>query len=134
MLEQNSTVTVNIAGASYGTWTTKSGGQVEAEDTKFKPGGMQPEISLGGVASVENVTISKLYDATMRSKFHTLAALVGKATMSVAYQPLDADGNPSGRAIVYSGRLIRVTPPDSDASSNDAAMIEVEMSSAGSIA
>lgn len=133
MLQSNSSVTVMVGSTNLGTFSVKTGGQVEAQDTKHRPGGMLPEISLGGVVSVENVTVRKLYDTEMRSLFHQLASQVGKASATVSYQPLDADGNPSGRPTVYRGKLTRLMPPDADAGSNDAALLELEISTDGSI-
>jgi hypothetical protein len=134
MLTSNTRVTAQVGSISLGVCAFKSGGQVEADETKYRPGGMQPQASLGGPVSVENVTIRRLFDPAMRGLFHTLAGLAGKASMTVTSQPLDADGNPQGAPQVYRGILTRVTPPASDANANDAAELELEMSSHGSIA
>lgn len=133
-LELNAAVTVAVGSSGLGTWTTKSGGQVEADDVKFRPGGMQPQVALGGPVSVENVTVSRMYDATLQGQIHSLMSQVGLSDMTIAHQPLDAQGNPVGKAIIYRGKLNRVTPPDVDANGNDVAMVELEMSAHGSIA
>lgn len=134
MLVSSTRVTAQVGGINLGVCAFKDGGQIEAEETKYRPGSMEPQQSLGGPVSVENVTVRKLFDPQMRSLFHTLAAMCGKTSMTITSQPLDADGNPEGRSQVYRGILTRVTPPTSDANSTDAAEMELEMSAHGSIA
>jgi hypothetical protein len=134
MLVSNTRVTAQVGGINIGVCAFKGGGQTEAEETKYRPGSMEPQQSLGGPIAVENVTVRKLFDPQLRSLFHTLHAMCGKASMTITSQPLDADGNPEGRAQVYRGILTRVTPPDSDANATDAAELELEMSTHGSIA
>jgi hypothetical protein len=134
MLTSNTRVTAQVGTINLGVCAFKSGGQIEADDVKYRPGSMEPQQSLGGPVSVENVTIRRMFDPEMRGVFHALASLCGKASMTVTSQPLDADGNPEGDPQVYRGILIRVTPPSSDANANDAAELELEMSSHGSIA
>src|SRR5215207_3438373 len=131
MLVSNTRVTAQVGSINLGVCAFKDGGQIEADETKYRKGSMEPEESLGGPVSVENVTIRKLFDPQMRSLFHALAAGTGKVGMTVTSQPLDADGNPEGRAQVYRGILTRVTPPTSDSNSTDAAEMELEMSSHG---
>lgn len=132
MLESNSKVDVAVTGVKIpNPWTTKTGGQIEADDQKFSPGGMLPEISLGGPVSTENVTVTRLFDKGAWSLYRLLRPLVGRGVMSVTYTPFDVDGNAfsTDDQIVISGKLIRLTPPDADAGSNDPAMLELEMSS-----
>lgn len=134
MLLSNTSVTVTVDGRKLGIFAFKSGGQTEADDTKFRPGSMQPEISLGGPVSVENVTVRKLWDAELRGLTNWLRTRVGKGGMTVIVQPLDQDGVPQGPSETYTGVLIRCTPPEADANVNDAAQLELEMSSNGSVA
>lgn len=134
MLVSNTRVTAQVGGISLGVCAFKGGGQIEAEETKYRPGSMLPQTSLGGPIAVENVTIRRLFDPEMRGLFHTLAAMCGKASMAITSQPLDADGNPEGRPQTYTGILTRVTPPDSNSNAADAAELELEMSAHGSIA
>jgi hypothetical protein len=134
MITSQTRVTASVGTINLGLCSFKGGGQTEAEETKYRKGSMQPQESLGGPTSVENVTIRKLFDPEMRGLFHALSAMVGKATMTVTSQPLDADGNPQGRPQVYSGILNRVTPPESNANANDAAELELECSTHGNIA
>jgi hypothetical protein len=134
MLTSNTRVTAVVGGINLGVCAFKSGGGAKAEETKYRPGSMLPETSLGGPSSVDNVTIRKMFDPALRALFHTLASMVGKASCTVTSQPLDADGNPEGDAQVYTGVLLEVNPPDSDANANAAAELELVISTHGSIA
>lgn len=128
-------VTVAIDGKALGTFDKLAGGEVDSEETSYKPGGMGARVSLGGSVNIGNVTVSVLYDlAAIHSQVHWLASRAGKADMVVTKQPLDADGNAYGRAIVYTGRLKQVKPPDHDSEASDAALLELEMTPAGTLA
>jgi hypothetical protein len=112
-----------------GIWDKKDGGEVDSEETKYKPGGMQSQVSLGGSKLTGNVTFSRLYrllrdHATVHQ---TLITGAGRASVILMQQPLDINGNQFGRPIVYRGTLKRVSPPTVDSESSDPAMIELEM-------
>lgn len=133
MLGSQTRITVQVDGDNLGVFTYKSGGQTSAEDTKHWPGSMQPQIALGGPASVENVTVRKLWDPELRGKTARLRAKAGKASMTIVVQPLDADGLPQGSPEVYRGILTRVMAPESDAATAEAAFLELECSTHGSV-
>lgn len=127
-------VTVSINGTNYGTFDKMTGGDVDSEETKYNPGAMGASISLGGRRTVTNVTVQRLYD--LQRDHHlvpTLLSLAGKADMTVSKQPLDADGNAFGSPVVYTGKLKMVQLPEHDSESNSAAMMSLEMSSAGTV-
>ncbi len=125
---------VSIDGTNLGTFDTLTGGEVDSDDLKYKPGGMAPEISLGGVATVGQVVIGRLYDLTRdHGIIHWLLSRVGKGSVVVNKQPLDVDGNAFGRPLVYTGVLKRVTPPEVDSTAVDAATIEIEVTPAGAV-
>lgn len=109
-------------------WDKKSGGAVDSDEVKYNPGGMAPPVSLGGKKTVENITVSRLY---RHERDHLIVDdlfnKVGKASMSVQQQPLDINGAPFGNPIIWRGTLKRVTAPEVDSESNEAALIELEM-------
>jgi hypothetical protein len=135
--QYNVTVTVSyrvggeVQTKQLGTFDGFDGGGVTAEDTKFYPGGMQQQIALGGRRSVDNVTVTRLYDLTRDHPIMGwLLAGVGKANATVTKTSLDVDGRVTGRPLVYRGKLMSVTPPSHDSESTDAATYELEISSA----
>lgn len=115
-------------------WDKKTGGGVDSEETKYYPGGMVPPVSLGGRRTVENLVVSRLY---RHERDHLIVGQlldkVGKASMSVQQLPMDINGNEmvGGNAIIWRGILKRVTVPEHDSESNDAALLELEMSVEG---
>ena len=125
---------VNRGMLNLGTWDKRGGGQLDSEEMRYNPGGMQPAVSLGGRKNVENVTVSRLY-RIVRDHNELLQRLyngVGRAKMVVSQQPLDISGDGTGiRPIVWRGTLKRVTPPEHDSESSDAALIELEMTVEG---
>ena len=112
-------VTVTVDGTPLGTFDSLSGGEIDSEETTYKPGGMGNRISLGGSVNVGNVTVGVLYDLSrIHTIVHWLISRVGKGKIVVKKQPLDVDGNAFGRAIVYTGKLKQVNPPEHDSTSS----------------
>lgn len=127
-------VRVSVDGRDLGTWDKMEGGEVDSEETTYRPGGLSPQVTLGGAQTTGNVTVSKLYDEGVHNLFHWLATRAGKGEMVVVKQPLDADGVVFGRPLVYAGKMKAVTAPEVDSEGNDAALIEIEMTVRGGIA
>lgn len=113
-----------------GIWDKLTGGEVDSEETKYKPGNMGASIVIGGSITVNNVVISKLY--TGNEQMAALMGMAGRGAMTVTKAPLDINGAPIGgvAATVYHGILKTVTPPEVDSESSSAAMISLELSSA----
>lgn len=127
-------ITVTINGTDYGVWAKMDGGDADSTDTKYKPGGMQPEISLGGAKTVNNITVTRLY---LRERDHVavpaLVEAVGKGAATITKQPLDVEGNVFGQPLVYTGVLKMVNLPKADAESAGAAEIALEISTKATI-
>lgn len=116
---------------NLGTFDSFDGGEVDSEETKYFPGGMAQQISLGGRKTVGNVTVGRLYDLTRdHVDMGTLLGLVGRASVTVTKTSLDVDGAAQPQPLVYEGKLKSVTPPGHDSESSDAATWEMEISSA----
>lgn len=127
------TVVVSYGGTTrdMGTFDGFSGGEITADDTKFYPGGMQNQISLGGRRSVENFTLTRLYNLTRDHPLQGwLAAGVGRATVVATKASLTVDRGAVPDPLIYQGTLIRHAPPEHDSNSSDAATYELEVSSA----
>lgn len=110
----------------------QTGGAVDSEETKYKPGGMQPQISLGGSVITDNVVISRLYRLERDLDIcNWLKGRVGKGQVVVKKQSLDVDGVPFGKPLVYAGKLKRIHFPEPDSESSAAGLFEIEVSTAG---
>jgi hypothetical protein len=128
-------VTLNIDGRDMGVWDKLNGGEIDSEESKYKPGGMAPHVSLGGSVEVGNLTLGRLYVLNRdHDLIHWLIGRVGKGSVVANRQPLDVDANAYGRPIVYTGKLKTVTLPEVDSESADPAVVELEITPAGTVA
>lgn len=122
-------VSVSLNGKSLGVFDKMSGGELDSEVSKYRAGGLAPETVLGGPTTVSDITVSRIYslDVDHSINLPKLKAAVGSGRVTVTRQPLDADGNRYGRAVVYTGILKKVGLPDVDSQSNDPGMLELEV-------
>lgn len=117
-----------------GTWQSKSGGNMTSTSTKIKPGGMSPQVSIGGTKDIQNITLRRPYQLGFDDQYlDEYYAAAGRAPASVTVVSVDDDGNPNGVARTFRGVFIRVNPPEWDATSDEAAMIEIELDLEGSL-
>jgi hypothetical protein len=126
-------VTVSVDGRDLGVWDTMSGGAIDSEETTYRPGGLQDQITLGGQRTVSNVTVAKLYRDDVHNLYHWLAQRAGRGAMIVTRQPLDPEGAVFGRPVVYDGKLKSVSLPDVDSTGSGAARLSLEMTCNGSV-
>ena len=126
-------VTVVIDGRKMGVWDVLTGGETDSDELKYRPGGMAPPVSLGGVVTVGQLIVSRLYRLERdHATVHWLLGRVGKADVVVNKAVLDADGHAFGKPLVTKGVLKRVTPPEVDSNATgDAAVIELEITPEG---
>jgi hypothetical protein len=128
-------VGVSVDGVDLGTFDKMSGGEVDSDETTYKPGAMGSRISLGGSQNIGTITLSRLYDLTRDHLIvHWLLSRSGKGWAVIRKKSLDVDGNVWGRPLVYSGRLKMVHPPDPDSTSSTEALIELEVTPTGTVA
>ncbi len=126
--------TVVIGARPFGVWDTLSGGESDSDATKYRPGGMQPQRSLGGTRTIGDLTLARLIDREDWGYMHELMNRTGRERVTVSRQPLDEDGNPWGRPLTYRGVLQTVTPGDTDSNSSDAQTWEIVVSTEGQVA
>jgi len=121
-------VGLHIGGNSYGLWDKKTGGEVDSDEVVYWPGGMNPKIVLGGRVTPGNITLQKLFDGVDDAPYlPTLINGAGKLSCKVTLRPLDLDGNPYGKTVIWSGKLKRVLVPDVDSEAQSPALIELEI-------
>lgn len=126
-------VSVAIDNVPLGTWDVMTGGESDSDELTYKPGGMGPVISLGGSVLIGQVIFSRYFDLQRdNTRIHWLLGRVGKGQVVLVKQPLDVNGHAFGPSLTYKGVLKRVTPPEVDSNATDAAVVECEMTPAGS--
>lgn len=115
-----------------GIWDKRSGGELDSSETKYTPGNLGDPISLGGRIIPGNNTLQRLFrGARDQDTLQKMFNAVGRSPVIVSEQPLDIDGNAYGRPIVWNGVLKKCTPPPRDSESQNAALIEIEVSTTG---
>jgi hypothetical protein len=128
-------IDVTVGGRVLGVFDSKDGGEIDSEEAKYAPGGMMPEISLGGRRTIGNITVGRYCDRTRDwPLIKWLANQVGAARVTIGLTPLDPNGIVGGDPLTYSGTLKTVTPPDIDSTGNDAAKLELECTIDGQVA
>jgi len=119
-------ITVILDGKDLGIWDTSDGGEKDSDENKYNPGGMVGEISLGGRPTIGELTVSRYYDWQRDlAIFAYINSRVGSGRGTIGFQAMDFNGNPQGPPFKYTGTLKTFTPPVSDSSSQDAAMVEL---------
>lgn len=120
-------ITAALDGRDLGVFDTKSGGELDSEEAKYKPGGMAQEISLGGSRTFGNLTISRYCDYVRDwPLIKWLSTRVGAGRGAIGLTPLTVNGERAGDPLTYSGTLKTATPPDLDSTGTDAAMLTLE--------
>jgi len=115
-----------------GVWDGLTGGELDSDEAKYWPGGMAPQVSLGGHRNPGNIVIKRLYRLQRdHDSLQFLLNSVGKAQVTIAKLPMDIDGNTYGKPLNYTGKLKRVTPPEHDSTSSDPGIIEMEITPDG---
>jgi hypothetical protein len=128
-------ITVAVDGRDLGIFDTFSGGEIDSEETKYRPGGMMPEISLGGARTIGNVTVGRYYDILRDHQvIKWLAARTGAGRGTIGLTPLTVMGERGAEPMVYGGTLKTVTPPETDSMGTDAAIVELEFTCDGNLA
>lgn len=132
MLESNWAVTGTVDNRDLGVFDSFDGGDGDSEETKYPPGAMGPEESLGGRQTRDNFTVGRRYKLDRDHPLYVwLDSRRGKGEFKGSAQPLDPDGNPYGKPLPLRGKLKKVTRPKHNSTSSDPAMIELEISAHG---
>ena len=127
-------ITFTVDGVDFGTWDTWSGGEGDSEESKYSPGGMEPEISLGGRKTIGNITLGRYLDRQRDwPQIKWLYARRGAARVGIKLAPLALDASRGGETLAFGGTLKQVTIPDLDSTGGDAAILEVECTIDGTV-
>ncbi len=127
-------VNVSVDGTALGIFDTMTGGDVDTTELTYHPGGMAPTVSLGGMVTVAAVVLGRLFtNERDLGLLPWLISRVGKGNCVVVKQPLDVDGNAYGKPTTYQGKLKRIKAPEVDSNATAEAILELEVTPAGSV-
>ena len=120
---------VTIGGLSLDGFDTFDGGEKQAEPTKSRSGASRQMKQYPVLGDYTDVTVSRVLE---RERDHDLLIqldrMAGWALGSVARQPMDIPtGLPWGKARLYSGMLMNVSPGASDINSTEKTMITLTL-------
>jgi hypothetical protein len=120
--------TVEIDGIDQGIFDQKEGGDVDSDDSTYKPGAMGDRYSLGGPVTTGNITMRRNYRLHRdHPNSQALINAAGRAAAKIIGQPIDPTTELRfGKPLVWTGKLKRVGFPTHDSQSSDAAMLELE--------
>lgn len=127
--------TLTVDGRDCGIFDKQTGGHGTSDEVKYRPGGMGPEVSLGGKSSRENLVLTRAYirDRGDPDLARFLDQRRGKGKATAAGQPLDDDGNPFGKPDVLNGTVMTVNRPEHDSEGTGKAELVVTISLVGEI-
>lgn len=126
--------TVSVDGRDLGIFDTKTGGETDSEESRYKPGG-GPEEALGGYATVTNITVSRRFKIGRDDiLIGWLRSRAGKGSAVIKVLNVDEDGNPWETSERFTGVLKRVSPAEYDSQNTEAAVFELEITPNGEVA
>lgn len=124
--EDNVDIRVSLDGVPYGAgWDTIEGGDLEAADTKYRPGSMGKEVSLGGPSSRSDMTVTIQMSDVVAGWITKFENRNGRGALKISWTYLDAEGLPASATQTRTGILKTVTPPPMDASGNAAVKFSI---------
>jgi hypothetical protein len=105
-------------------WASMDGGDIEATDTKTRPGGMGDEENLGGPRTRSDCTVERQYtNDVLHPLIPALERATGGGAGKISWTPLDGDGNPNGQTESITGILKGVKKPKWDANASNTAFL-----------
>lgn len=118
---------VSVAGVPLDNvvWDTFEGGDNAAEDVSYLPGGMAPQINLGGLPKRSDIKVTRIWSDALVRAYKQLDQAVGRSTATVTYTVLDAAGASTGEQVTYTGVLKMVTRPNYESNTSKEAMLEL---------
>jgi hypothetical protein len=112
-------VTAEIDGEEFGPFDTFNPGEVSSSTGRHRPGGQRTAVRTRGLperSTGELTVVPKT--AGELTRYRALERKAGRVAMKVVEQPLDVNGDPQGKAAIWTGLLesININNVDSDSS------------------
>jgi hypothetical protein len=121
-------ITVSVDSQQVGPdmWATFSGGGLDTDDQKTRPGGMQNQVAIGGPTSRDDITVTTQFTDLVASVAKALELRTGRGSLTVAVTYKDPDGNNvSAHGFTRTGIVKSVQIPNVDVNTGDVAFLTV---------
>ncbi len=92
-------------------WDMMEGGDPVAESTIHFPGGMEPQVPLGGLPKWSQLTVERAWSESLGAIYKTLVAGVGNAPGHVSYVQFNNAKQPQGQVYTYNCVLMSAERP-----------------------
>jgi hypothetical protein len=127
--EDMALIGVSLDSVTYGgAWKSIEGGDLEADDSKTRPGGMGREVALGGPASRNDLTVATQFTDIVTTWVADFEKQVGVGVIKVSLAWLKPDRTPWPTTYTRIGVLKGSSVPDTDSESSDAGMFTIVVS------
>lgn len=127
--EDMADIRVTVNDRPYGdSWAEAEGGNLTADDSKTRPGGMGREVSAGGPASRDDVTVRIQMSDIVATWVPGLEDAVGNGRGKVAFMWLRPDRALLGSTLTRVGTVKAVNVPNVSSSSSTVGMLELVIS------
>ena len=126
---------VSVQGVTLPTesWALMEGGDNVSEEATAFPGGMKPQLALGGYPKRGPLTISIPWADNLIGLYKALDARVGISKVTASYQPLNANKEPLGAPITYTGVLTSAVRPNYKAGTSEEAHLQITVATDGEV-
>ncbi len=114
-------------------WGLMEGGDNVAEEATAFPGGMKPQVALGGFPKRSSLTISRPWSDALIGLYKAMDARVGLSKVTASYQVLNANKEPFGTPITYTGVLTSAVRPNYKAGTSEEAHLQITVATDGEV-
>ena len=114
-------------------WSSLEGGDNVPEVAVAFPGGMAPLVPLGGFPKPTPLTVSRPWEEALIAPYKVLWEVAGRESVQVSYQILNANREPYGPKVTYTGILGTVTRPNYKAGTSEEAKLTITVELNGAI-
>ena len=128
--EDQGDIRLSVDGVAYfHSWSTYSGGDVTVSDAKARPGAMGDEVSCGGPATRNDITITISWSDLVLAQYSALENKCGNGKAKVSINYLDRNGVAiPGAVFSRTGTLKGVSDPNYDTNGNAVGVLTAVMS------
>ena len=114
-------------------WDMMEGGDPVSESTLHYPGGMAPQVALGGLPKWSQIVVERAWGETLATVYKQIANSVGGAPMTVSYIQLGLNRIPTGVVDTYTGVLAGAERPKYKSSESVDAFLKLMMDVNGQV-